>query len=159
MNYTIRKAKASDIEEIIQLCIEHAVYEEAEYFPIGKAEKLANYLFSSEPRLFCLIAESEGKAIGYATYMFEFSTWEAEFYAHMDCLYLQEHARGLGIGEELVKEIAKAAKEKGCVLIQWQTPVFNTRAIKFYHRMGASSKEKVRLYLDDKAMNNLIQKS
>jgi hypothetical protein len=39
------------------------------------------------------------------------------------------------------------AREKNCVNIQWQTPVFNKRAIKFYNRIGATGKDKVRFTL------------
>jgi hypothetical protein len=33
-------------------------------------------------------------------------------------------------------------------MLQWQTPVFNEKAIRFYHRMGATSKDKVRFFLE-----------
>lgn len=147
MNYTIRVAKPSDIAEIIQLCAEHAAYEKAAYSPNGKSDKLAHYLFSDTPRLYCIIAEIENKIVGYATYMFEFSTWDASLYVHMDCLFLRESYRGFGIGEALVDKIKAEAKQNNCSLIQWQTPVFNERAIKFYYRIGATSKEKLRMYL------------
>lgn len=146
MDYTIRKALPEDMTEIINLCEEHAAYEQASYNRPGKAEKLSFHLFSKEPRLFCLIAEQNSSIAGYATYMFEFSTWDAAFYCHMDCLYLRPAYRGFGMGEALVHEIEKQAKLSGIDLIQWQTPVSNVRAIKFYHRIGATSKEKLRLY-------------
>ncbi|MFT3908293.1 MAG: GNAT family N-acetyltransferase [Ferruginibacter sp.] len=157
MKYTIRKAIVTDIHEIIKLCEEHAVYEQAQYSPEGKAEKLGAHLFRQTPRLYCLIAESENSIVGYATYMFEFSTWDASFYTHMDCLYLRPHARGYGIGEAFVKEIAKQTKLNGYDLIQWQTPVFNERAIKFYYRIGATSKEKLRMYVNKDAIDNLLK--
>ena len=37
-----------------------------------------------------------------------------------------------------------------CSHIQWQTPEFNKRAIKFYDRIGAQSKSKMRYFLDVK---------
>ena len=156
MEFKIRKAKPKDIESIIFLCKEHAAYEKVAYDSTGKAEKLAAFLFAEQPKIFCLIAENEKGIIGYATYTFEFSTWDADFYVHMDCLYLRDFARGFGIGEALIKEIARETIENNCSLIQWQTPVFNERAIKFYHRIGATSKEKLRCYLDENAINRLI---
>ena len=156
MEYNIRKALPSDIDEIIVLCAEHSEYEKASYSSEGKAEKLASFLFNDHPRIFCLLAESGKEILGFATYLFEFSTWDAAFYTHMDCLYLRPHARGFGMGEQLIKEIAKATKQNGCKQIQWQTPVFNERAIRFYHRIGATSKEKLRLYVDESTINKLI---
>lgn len=147
MNYIIRQAKPTDISEIIQLCAEHAEYEKASFSSEGKAQKLAQFFFDKNPKAYCLIAESENQIVGYATYSFEFSTWDAELYTHMDCLFLRDFARGFGIGEALVEQIKTAAKENNCTIIQWQTPQFNERAIKFYYRIGATSKEKLRMYL------------
>jgi GNAT superfamily N-acetyltransferase len=156
MIFTVRKAEPTDLGEIIDLCAEHAAYEQAAYSPEGKAEKLSSHLFSQSPRLFCLLAVDGTDILGYATYMFEFSTWDAAHYIHMDCLYIRPHARGFGIGEALVKQIAKASKENNCNIIQWQTPVFNERAIKFYYRIGATSKEKLRMYLEEEVIEKMI---
>ncbi len=149
MNYTIRNATPNDIDEIILLCSEHAEYERAYYSSEGKAKKLTQLLFDENPRAYCLIAESENQIVGYVTYSFEFSTWDAELYTHMDCLFLREFARGFGIGEALVEQIKLASKENNCSIIQWQTPQFNERAIRFYYRIGATSKEKLRMYLTE----------
>ena len=43
--------------------------------------------------------------------------------------------------------ILKEAQKLECVLIQWQTPDFNKRAMKFYNRIGAKSKNKERFFL------------
>lgn len=145
MKEKIRVAAESDMPEIIQLCAEHAAFEKADYSKEGKERSLKEMLFSKTPRLFCLIAELDGKIIGYATYSFECSTWDAQQYVHMDCLYLREHVRGKGLGEKLIREIQKTTKNAP---MQWQTPEWNKRAIKFYHRIGAISKPKVRLYLN-----------
>ncbi len=153
MNYTIRKAVPADIADIVKLCAEHAEYERAAYSPEGKEERLSQMLFSDHAGLHCLIAENDGNTIGYATYSFEYSTWDASRYAHMDCLYLRPDARGYGVGEALVKMIARAASENSCSIIQWQTPAFNERAIKFYRRIGATDKEKLRFYLQTDTLN------
>lgn len=146
MNYKIRNAQPSDIPEIIQLCAEHSEYEQASYSEIGKAKKMEAFLFSSQTRFFCLMAEVENKIAGYASYSFEFSTWDAEHFTYMDCLYLRPEYRGFGIGEALIKKIEDHSRSQHIKQIQWHTPSFNVRAIKFYHRIGAGSKEKVRFY-------------
>jgi GNAT superfamily N-acetyltransferase len=148
MKYRIRAARPADLSEIIALCAEHAPFEQVEYCADGKAEKLGAQLFSDTPRLLCLLAENtDGEALGYATFMPEFSTWQAEFFLHMDCLFLRPHARNFGIGEALIKAIAAHAPALGCSQIQWQPPTFNERAITFYRRLGAAEKAKLRFYL------------
>ena len=157
MNYQIRSARPKDIDEIIKLCAEHAEFEKADFSATGKAEKLSRFLFSDDPPVFCLVAENEtGEILGYTTFMPEFSTWDADYYVYMDCLFLRPHARSFGIGEQLIKEIARFAKEQNIQQIQWHTPDFNERAIKFYHRIGASSKEKTRFYLNERTIEKLV---
>jgi GNAT superfamily N-acetyltransferase len=65
----------------------------------------------------------------------------------MDCLFLREKNRGFGIGKTLVNEIIAFSKLHKTNHIEWQTPVFNLRAIQFYNKIGASSKEKIRFTL------------
>jgi GNAT superfamily N-acetyltransferase len=79
--------------------------------------------------------------------MKQFSTWDTDFYIYMDCLFLTEESRGYGIGEKMMNVIKLEAKKLNCSLIQWQTPNFNTRAIKFYNRIGGISKTKERYFL------------
>lgn len=144
----IRLAKEEDIEEIVRLCEAHALYEKVVYDRDGKAKELKKHLFGEYPALHCLVAEKDKQIVGYATYMKQFSTWDANFYIYMDCLFLDENSRGLGIGEQLVLKIKEETRKMGCFLIQWQTPDFNVRAIKFYHRIGAHSKVKERFFLE-----------
>ena len=146
-SFTIRFAKEGDLNELLVLCELHAIYEKTPYDKLNKAKQLNKHLFADIPSLYCIVVEKDKKLIGYATYMKQFSTWDADHYIYMDCLFLMEDARGLGIGELLVKRIQKEAHQLQCSCIQWQTPDFNKRAIKFYHRIGASSKTKERFFL------------
>ncbi len=145
---TIRFAKEQDVNQIVNLCEAHAIYEQCKYSKEGKEILLKKELFSDNPKLYCLVVERENKLIGYATYTQQFSTWNAEEYIYMDCLFMNESARGFGLGEKLVRKIQEEGKKLGCTLVQWQTPSFNIRAIKFYNRIGATSKEKERFYLE-----------
>jgi len=144
----IRFAKPKDIEQIIELCEAHAKYEQTEYYKENKAERLIKDLFGNSKKLYCLVVERNDRLIGYATYMKQYATWNAHEYIYMDCLFMKESARGLGLGERLVHKIQEEGAKLGCNLIQWQTPDFNTRAIKFYKRIGANSKNKERFFLE-----------
>ena len=142
----IRPVNPSDIPALVDLCEQHAHYERSEYQRSGKAEALHRDLFTDWPALHCIVAESNGQLLGYATYMRQYSTWDAAWYVYMDCLFLTEASRGMGIGVLLMNNIKQAARTMGCAIIQWQTPEFNTRAMKFYDRIGASSKAKQRYF-------------
>ncbi len=147
MQYSIRLCEKKNIPRLIELCEHHARYEGARYEEKNKCEQLQKLLFDPCPRLHCWIVEANNKIIGYASYTFDYSTWDAALFLHLDCLYLEEGFRGFGIGEEIVRRLRIVAKENGCVNIQWQTPAFNDRAVKFYQRIGAAGKEKIRFSL------------
>lgn len=53
-------------------------------------------------------------------------------------------------------EIASLAYRLGCVNVQWQTPVWNERAIRFYQRLGGKGKEKVRLVFGGEAKDPFL---
>ena len=143
----IRFIKRADLKDLVRLCELHAIFEKSEYDSKHKEEKLNKYLFSNNPSLYCLVVEKEDKVIGYATYMKQFSTWDADYYLYMDCLFMTEESRGFGIGERLIDRIKEEATKLNCNLIQWQTPNFNERAVKFYERTGAISKASTQQWL------------
>ena len=147
MEYQIIKPEKERIESIIDLCAAHAEFEKSEYRKENKASQLSVDLWGKHPKLFCLVAEVNDLYVGYITWMKQYSTWDAEEYLYMDCLFLDNAYRGFGIGEALIDQMKLFGKKENVGLVQWQTPDFNIRAIKFYKRIGASSKSKERFYL------------
>ncbi|MFJ9825738.1 GNAT family N-acetyltransferase [Streptomyces sp. NPDC101160] len=144
-----RHAHPEDLPRVAELAAEHAAYEHAAPPPTDLAARLHRLLFGTEtPRLRCLVAElPDGTLAGYATCAPEISTWDAAEYLHMDCLYLTAEARGHGLGALLMSAVHREARTLGLTEIQWQTPTWNDGAIRFYDRLGATSKEKRRYAL------------
>ncbi|WP_435974085.1 N-acetyltransferase family protein [Streptomyces sp. Qhu_M48] len=145
----VRHAHPEDLPGVVELIAEHAAYEKAAPPAAGLADRLGRLLFGAEPpRLRCLVAAlPDGTLAGYATCAPELSTWDGAEYLHMDCLYLTETSRGHGLGPLLMAEIRAEARRLGLREIQWQTPAWNEDAIRFYDRLGATSKEKHRYSL------------
>jgi GNAT superfamily N-acetyltransferase len=148
----IRLIKEYEIDILIDLCEKHAEYEKAEYKRTeSKKSALKEVLFSEFPNVYCLVAIDGNDILGYATYMLQYSTWDAENYIYLDCLFLKETARGKGLGQKLMNRVKAEAVNLGIDLIQWQTPDFNIDAIRFYNRLGAISKKKERFFWDLKS--------
>ncbi|MFE1380630.1 GNAT family N-acetyltransferase [Streptomyces sp. NPDC058740] len=145
----VRHARPEDLDRVAELAAEHAAYEKAAPPAPGLAARLHRLLFATpSPRLRCLVAELPDTTLaGYATCAPELSTWDAAEYLHMDCLYLTEAARGHGLGALLVTAVQAEATALGLTEVQWQTPPWNEGAIRFYDRLGATSKEKRRYSL------------
>ena len=144
----LRRAELADVPQLVALCAEHAAFEQAAYVENGQAERLAVYLFGARPAAHCLVVARQQQLLGFATYMPEFSTWEAAYYLHLDCLFLRPEIRGHGVGRSLITAVAAEAQQLNCQLMKWQTPEFNADAIAFYRRLGAVEKSKRRFFLD-----------
>ncbi len=144
MKYIIRECKTGDLDALVVLCAKHADYERAEYNAAGKKEKLEAALFSDDKKLYGMVVEVAGEVVGYVTYTFDFSTWDAQKFIYLDCLYLEDAYRNFGIGQVLMEKVIEIGKSENCVNMQWQTPDFNEKAIRFYKRIGGIGKEKVR---------------
>lgn len=149
MEYIIRNCNELDLPELIELCAKHSAYEQAIYDTTGKEEKLKKAIFTDK-KLYCSVIESEHKLQGYFSYTFDFSTWEGENFLYLDCLYLEPEFRGQRIGDIVFQKLKEIAVNNDCANIQWQTPIFNESAIRFYNRIGGISKEKVRYVMGAK---------
>jgi len=148
MEYQIRALQTQDLPTLVDLCRKHAEYEQASYDPVNKEKLLKEALFAEAPKLFCWVVESNQQLVGYASYTFDYSTWDAGMFLYLDCLYLEPECRGLGIGDAIMQKLKTIARQNACVNIQWQTPDFNIRAVKFYERIGGIGNNKVRFKWD-----------
>ncbi|WP_292009960.1 GNAT family N-acetyltransferase [Chryseobacterium sp.] len=140
----IRYAKESDLISIVELCKAHAHYEGSNFEEKNKRDLLYEFIFDSDLNLKCLVVEHHSEIVGYATFFKQFSTWEADQYIYLDCLYLIEKIRGNGIGKQIMEIVKDYAQSNNCSIIQWQTPHFNKKAILFYDQLGAERKPKER---------------
>lgn len=148
---TLRFIEEKELNVLTDLIKEHRAFEKAEVDLSPSKTNLAQHLFSEQPALFCLVAEKDHQIVGYASYMKQFSTWDAEFYLYLDCLYLREEARGQGLGQIMMQRLKVEAQNLNCKWLQWQTPVFNANAINFYKKLGARSLSKERFFLETEA--------
>lgn len=148
MGYLIRQCQEQDLPMLVQLCQKHSDFEKKRYNSENKEQLLKEAIFSIFPRLFCYVIEVDGQIIGYFSYTFDFSTWDAKSFLYLDCLYLEPEFRGNRIGEKAFNILKEIAKQNGCINIQWQTPILNTKAINFYNRIGGLSETKARFSME-----------
>ncbi|MCE3001856.1 MAG: GNAT family N-acetyltransferase [Xanthomonadaceae bacterium] len=139
------RAHAGDAPALARLCAAHAAYERIPYAAEGHVARLADALTAG--RLRAWLARLHGDVVGYASVTLDFSTLAGAPFLHLDCLYLEPDARGLGLGAELLAAAAAQARALGCAQLQWQTPTWNADAIRFYDRLGAARNEKHRYTL------------
>ena len=105
MEYSIKNCEPQDLPKLVILCQKHAEFEKADFSPEGKEEGLKEALFGDNPKLYCLVVATDKDIVGYVSYTFDYSTWDAATFMYMDCLFLEEEARSFGIGEVLIEKL------------------------------------------------------
>jgi len=134
----IRPAEPSDVALIYRLIVELATYEKAPEHVVGTEAMLAHELFGPAPSVEALIAELDGRAVGYALFYRTFSSWECAPGIWLEDLYVPpEHRRG-GIGGALLAELAQITMERGYTRLEWTALHWNTPALDFYAKIGAT---------------------
>jgi ribosomal protein S18 acetylase RimI-like enzyme len=98
---------------------------------------------------FQLIARDDtGRAVGFATVYWSWSTLAAARTAIMNDLFVDPDARGTGLAEDLVEECRLRSGRRGAVSMGWQTAKDNVRAQRLYERLGATRAEWIDYSLD-----------
>ncbi len=151
----IRRARLDDISRVSKLCSAHATYERSQFDPKGHQQRLAKAIDGVDPRLTIFIAESQGAVVGYASVSREYSTWAADEYMHMDCLFVQASMRGRNIGKLIFAGVLKEACRLGIMRVEWQTPDWNSDAIGFYRSLGGVDKAKARFSINPRSISQL----
>ena len=83
-----------------------------------------------------LARDDEGRAIGFATILWTWSTLSASRIAVMNDLFVSSEGRGSGAADALIEACADRAREHGATSLEWQTARDNERARKVYDRVG-----------------------
>jgi GNAT superfamily N-acetyltransferase len=159
MGTAIRTATAADAAQILAFIRALAVYERAAQDAVLATEEgLLRDGFGLNPFYQCLIAEHDGRPVGFALYFFNYSTWMGRPGIYIEDLFVQPEFRGLGIGKALLRQVAAVAIEKGCQRLQWEVLDWNIPAIDFYRAMGAEFLDEWRnVRLGGKALMRLAE--
>jgi GNAT superfamily N-acetyltransferase len=86
--------------------------------------------------------DEDGRAVGFATIFWTWSTLSADRLAVMNDLFVAEDARGGGIADALIAACADRCREHGVPELAWQTAKTNERAQAVYERVGATRDER-----------------
>lgn len=133
----IRAATEADVQVLYDLILELASYEKLGEAVAGTAERLRRSLFELEAAEALLIETADGEAVGYAIFFTNFSTFECLPGIWLEDVYVRpEHRRG-GIGLAIMEHLARIARERGYVRLEWCALAWNEPALNFYEKLGA----------------------
>jgi len=136
--FLIRAAAPADVAELLRLIHELAVYEKLEHLAVGTPPQLHEALFGKRPVCEALVAEVEGRAVGFALYFATFSTFLCKPGLYLEDLFVEPAHRGCGIGKALLKRLAAITVERGGGRFEWRVLDWNEPSIRFYEGLGAT---------------------
>jgi GNAT superfamily N-acetyltransferase len=135
---TIRDAGPDDVELIFGWIVELATYERAPEQVVGNAALLHEALFGEHPSAEAVIAEIDGEPVGFAVFHGTFSTWECRPGIWLEDLYVPPERRRAGVGLALLSHLAGLTIARGCARLEWAALEWNTPALRFYDKLGAT---------------------
>ena len=135
--FHIRPAAATDVPVILALIRELAEYEKLLHEVVATEALVKTALFGPEPVAQCALACVHSDPVGFALYFHNYSTFKGRAGLYLEDLFVRPEHRGHGIGEALLRHLARIAVERGCPRMEWAVLNWNKRAIEFYERVGA----------------------
>jgi GNAT superfamily N-acetyltransferase len=137
MHVTIRKAEKADMQAVLDLIKELALFERAPGEVTNTVEKMLEDGFGKKPVFYCDVAEVNNVIRGIAVYFIKYSTWKGKC-VYLDDIVVTESYRKQGIGRLLFENVMRFAKEINAEQLHWQVLDWNTPAIEFYKKYNAS---------------------
>ncbi len=133
----IRRVEPRDVDAVVGLVHELALYERAPEQCHLTSEQLHVALFGENPALFGHVAEVDGQVVGIALWFLNFSTWDGVHGIYLEDLYVTPEQRGNGLGKKLLETLAQECVDKGYTRLQWWVLNWNEPSIGFYKSLGA----------------------
>jgi GNAT superfamily N-acetyltransferase len=135
--FEIRKAKKEDVPLILDFIRRLGEYEKLSHEVVATETDLERYLFGKEKVAEVLIAYEGRKAVGFALYFRNFSTFLGRPGIYLEDLFVLEEYRGRGYGKKLLARLAVMAVEKNYGRLEWAVLDWNEPSIEFYKSLGA----------------------
>ena len=138
MEIEIRNAVLQDIPQIVELMRRFAEYERLLDHFEATEESLADAMFGHEAFVNGLVADDNNDHLaGYALFYQNYATFRGQRGMYLEDIYISPEFQGKGIGEAMLRRLAKIAIDRGCGRIDFQVLEWNRPAISFYEKLGA----------------------
>lgn len=142
MGLVIRDAVRGDAPVILEFIRALAVYERLAYEAVATTADIERELFGPSPKVFCQLAEVDGKPAGFALWYYTFSTFQGRHGVWLEDLFVNPEMRGQSVGKALLADLAKRCVRENLGRYEWNVLDWNQPSIDFYISQGA-------VFLDD----------
>ena len=137
MDFIVRTGQKKDLQALLDLITELAVFEKEPNAVEITIDDLLKDGFSENPKFQFFVAEQENKIIGIALFYERFSTWKGRT-IHLEDLIVTKSKQKIGAGKALYAAVLKYAYENNYNRVAWEVIDWNTNAINFYKSTGAT---------------------
>ncbi|HEV7175885.1 MAG TPA: GNAT family N-acetyltransferase [Solirubrobacteraceae bacterium] len=145
---SIRRVEASDVVELLALMRAYCDFYEVSP-PDEDLLAITSALIADPVNegVQLIARDSTGRAVGFATVYWTWSTTSGCRIGVMNDLFVAEDSRGRGIAERLIEECRAQCSSRGARQLAWQTAPDNFRAQKVYDRVGGNREQWVDYWL------------
>lgn len=133
----IEPASPEDVPTLVTLVRELAEFERLGHEVRVDEDSLRQHLFGPRPYAEAALACAGAEVAGFALWFHNFSTFTGRPGLYLEDLYVRPDHRGRGLGEALLRHLARVAVARGCARFEWAVLDWNSRAIDFYRKLGA----------------------
>lgn len=159
-DFEIRKAIATDVEDIFSLIQALAEYEKLTHLVTGNSQELAKHLFGDSPCAEAIVAEVEGKIVAFGLFFQNYSTFLTKPGIYLEDLFVLPEYRRRGIAKGILRYLVDLAIATDAGRLEWSVLDWNENAIAFYEKMGATVLPDWRICrLTGDALNKFTEKS
>lgn len=150
--YSIERVQREDLVELLPLLRAYCDFYKASPSDQALLHLATALIDNPESEGTQLIArEPVGRAVGFATIFWTWSTTNACRIGVMNDLFVTESTRGRGLADQLIMACRSECSRHGARRLTWQTAPDNLRAQAVYERIGATRQQWVDYWLDVKA--------
>jgi glucosamine-phosphate N-acetyltransferase len=128
----LRRAVLADFPAVLRLLGQLWPDQELDAARLGEAYRRGVEAADQE----YLVAEGDGRVVGFASLCLLNSLWQAGNLGHIMELVVDEESRGRGIGTQLLEALIARAKERGCARIELDSAFHRAEAHRFYESRG-----------------------
>lgn len=156
MTVSIRSAVKADAGQIIAFVEALADYEKLAHEARATVSDIERDLFGPAPKVFCEIAEADGRPVGFALWFYTYSTFQGRHGIWLEDLFVVPEARGLGAGKALLKHLAARCVRENLGRYEWWVLDWNEPSIRFYQSQGGVLQEEwTKVRIDGVALERL----
>ncbi|MDC5806242.1 GNAT family N-acetyltransferase [Vibrio europaeus] len=137
----VRKALKQDAGKLLELIALKSEFDRSMKGSNGQIsttiEKIQRTLFGESPFAYALLLEVDEEVLGFALFHYRYSSFSGEPSIWLDDLLIIGSSRSKGYGAALMHSLKVEGEKALASHISWTASPYNTKAHKFYSRLGA----------------------